>query len=108
MYTINGTKITLTKGDSFYCQIALTKDGETYTPEAGDSIRFVMKKDYTDSTVAIEKTIPNDTMVLYIASTDTKTLSCGSYQYDMEITFADGDIDTFINRAEFEIVPEVG
>lgn len=108
MYTIKGTKITLTKGDSFYCQIALKKNGNPYTPEQGDSIRFVMKKNYTDSTVVIEKTIPIDTMTLAIASADTKTLACGTYQYDMEITFADGDIDTFINRAEFEIVPEVG
>ena len=108
MYTIKGTKITLTKGDSFYCQIALTKDGKTYTPDAGDSIRFVMKKHYTDTEAVIEKTIPTDTCVLYISPADTKTLSCGTYQYDIEITMSDGDIDTFINRAEFEIVPEVG
>lgn len=40
MYKIDGTTITLTKGDSFYCQLTLTKDGETYTPEAEDEIVF--------------------------------------------------------------------
>lgn len=108
MYTIKGTKITLTKGDSFYCQVALTKDGNEYVPQEGDSLRFVMKKHYSDTEAVIEKSIPTATLVLYLSPEDTKSLSTGVYQYDMEITMSDGDIDTFINRAAFEIVPEVG
>ena len=46
-------------------------------------------------------------MTLYIAPEVTKTLSCGSYVYDIQITFEDGDIDTFINQAKFVLVPEV-
>lgn len=107
MYKIDGTTITLTKGDSFYCQLTLTKDGETYTPEAEDEIVFGVKKNYTDTTTVISATIPHDTMTLYIAPAATKTLSCGSYVYDIQITFADGDIDTFINQAKFVLVPEV-
>ncbi|MBQ1292544.1 MAG: hypothetical protein IIY21_00780 [Clostridiales bacterium] len=61
MYKINGTTITLTKGDSFYCQLTLTKDGETYTPEAEDVIRFGMKKEYTDAEAVVTTVIPNDT-----------------------------------------------
>ena len=107
MYKINGTTITLTKGDSFYCQLTLTKDGETYTPDADDVIRFGMKKEYTDAKAVVTTVIPNDTLMLYLAPEATSSLACGKYQYDIEITFADGDIDTFINKAEFNLVPEV-
>ena len=64
MYSINGTTITLTKGDSFYCQLTLTKDGESYTPDQGDVIRFAMKTNYEDRTPLILKTIPNDSLIL--------------------------------------------
>ena len=107
MYSIKGTTITLTKGDSFYCQLTLKKDGQTYTPEQGDVIRFAMKKDIFDAQPVISKTVPNESLILHLDPTDTKTLALGKYIYDLEITFADGDIDTFINQAEFNLVAEV-
>lgn len=106
MYSINGTTITLTKGDSFYCQLSLTKDGESYTPEQGDVIRFAMKKKYWDQETIIEKVIPNDTLLLALTPQETN-IDIGNYEYDMEITFANGDVDTFINQKTFSIVPEV-
>ena len=44
---------------------------------------------------------------LRIVPNDTKNLPFGSYLYDLELTFADGYVDTFINCASFRIVPEV-
>lgn len=106
MYKIQGNKITLTRGDSFYCQLTLkSKDGTVYVPEEGDVIRFAMGRDYGDP--IITKVIPNDTMTLSLVPADTEELSFGKYVYDIEITFADGDVDTFINEAEFVIAPEV-
>lgn len=107
MYEIKGNNIRLTRGDSLYIQIALTKDGESYTPEEGDSIRFAMKKHYLDDSALITKSVPLDTMTLHLEPSDTKDLDFGKYVYDLEITFADGDVDTFINEAEFIIAPEV-
>lgn len=107
MYEIDGTTITLTRGDSFYCHLTLTKGGETYTPDPADVIRFALKKDYFNTEALITKTIPNDTLVLSLLPVDTKTLAFGTYVYDIEITFADGDVDTFINEAKFTLAPEV-
>ena len=107
MYKIDGTTITLTRGDSFYCQLSLTRGGEAYTPDPSDTIRFALKKDYFDTEALITKTIPNDTLVLSLLPADTKTLAFGTYVYDIEITFADGDVDTFINEAIFTLAPEV-
>lgn len=107
MFEIKGNNIRLTRGDSLYVQISLMKDGETYTPEEGDVIRFAMKKHYLDSEALVTKTVPTDTMILHLEPSDTKELDFGKYVYDLEITFADGDVDTFINEAEFTIGPEV-
>lgn len=46
-------------------------------------------------------------MVLYIAPSDTRDLRIGSYVYDIEITFENGDVDTFISGV-FQILPDVG
>ena len=46
-------------------------------------------------------------MVLRINPADTKALGFGEYTYDIEITFANGDVDTFIHEARFILAPEV-
>ena len=55
----------------------------------------------------IVKTIPNDTQVLSLAPADTKDLGFGLYDYDVEITLADGTVDTFISAAPFKLTKEV-
>lgn len=107
MFKINGTTITLTKGDSFYCAIDLKKNGQTYTPAEGDVIRFGVKKSPFDTATVISKVIPNDTQILYLAPADTKELQSGKYVYDIELTYANDDVDTFINQAEFNLMLEV-
>jgi hypothetical protein len=46
-------------------------------------------------------------MILHLEPDDTKGLGFGEYVYDVELTFANGDVDTFINNARFSLVPEV-
>lgn len=44
-YSVSGTTITLTRGDSFIADISITdQDDKPYIPGAGDVIRFAMKK----------------------------------------------------------------
>ena len=96
MFSIKHNRITLTRGDTLIAAISMTKDGESYTPVDGDVVRFAMKEKYSDAEVLITKTIPNDTLVLRLEPADTKPLAFGSYVYDIQITFADGTVDTFI------------
>ena len=113
--TKTGYDITLTRGDTFMAQLNLTRNGEAYTPEQGDVIRFALKhnilkadrSDYKDTNPLINKTIPNDTLTLTLVQSDTKTLAFGEYVYDIEITFEDGTVDTFIAECNFVIAPEV-
>ena len=114
MYKIEDLTITLTRGDSFYTQIGMTtEDGQPYVPQEGDSLRFVLKHpkivdgEFADVEPLLEKSIPTDTLVLTLAPNDTKSLKFGRYVYDVELTFANGDVDTFINNETFILDPEV-
>lgn len=113
--TIDGNKVFLTRGDTFIAQVSITQAGEPYTPQEGDSIRFALKhpamtagkRNYEEATPVILKNIPIDTMLLQIDPSDTKELTFGDYVYDIEITLANGIVDTFITASPFVITPEV-
>ncbi len=102
----NTKKISLTRGDTFRVQVEIVSDGVVYTPTENDSIRFSMKRSYGSNTVLIHKDIPSDTMVLTLSPEDTKNLAFGLYVYDMEITFENGDVFTFIS-GWLDLLPEV-
>ena len=107
-YSINNKtkKISLIRGDTLRMQIEILIDDEPYSPVFGDRVRFAMKQSYSSSKVLIHKNIPIDTLVLHLSPNDTKKLPFGSYVYDIEITFANGDVDTFI-RGELKLEEEV-
>lgn len=110
MFTIKKTSIILTRGDTLKAQISITdKDGNPYTPEVGDTIRFAMKKHYEDpdTAVLIVKDIPISTMLLQLDPEDTKDLDFGNYVYDIQITTVAGEVDTFIAKASLTLTEEV-
>ena len=115
-WKIEGTTITLTRGDSFSLQVNINVNGEPYSPDPGDIIKFKLKRNlmdskrtqYLDEKPLICKQIPWNTMILELIPNDTKKLLFGEYVYDLEITFATtGRVYTFINNAIFNIAPEV-
>ena len=116
MVNIDGTNITMTRGDTLVADVSIKRNGEAYAPEAGDVILFAVKNttmvgggaNYKDEEPILEKTIPHDTMQLVLNPEDTKPFKFGEYVYDMSITFADGNVDTFITTSSFVLTPEVG
>lgn len=107
-YSVSGTTITLTRGDSFIAEISITdQDNKPYIPVAGDSVRFAMKASYEDAEPLLVKNVPIDTMKLVLDPEDTKHISFGKYVYDIELTKATGEVDTFITKAMFKIMEEV-
>ena len=114
MYSIKGTTIYLTRGDTLKVQLALTQGGEPYVLQQGDSILFAVKSKlntqgtaYVEKLPLITKAIDTSTMILTLVPTDTEKLPFGVYHYDIQVTFNDGGVDTVINNAILEIVPEV-
>lgn len=107
-YTVNNKtkKITLIRGDTLKMQVEILANGKVYTPTQGDKVRFALKQSVSSHKVLIHKDIPIDTMILHLEPKDTKKLAFGNYVYDIEITFANGDVDTFI-KGTFVIEAEV-
>lgn len=104
--------ITITRGDSAVIGVEIfDAEGQVFTPEEGDTIRFAVKKNYTDSEPLIVKDIPISTMELILMPEDTKNLESGPvrgrYKYDIELTRNNTWVDTFIPRGNFIVLEEV-
>ena len=109
MYRIDDytKRISLIRGDTMKATVQMyINKYVTYEPHENDVIRFALKETYTSKKTLLSKQIPNDTLILHIAPEDTKDLKLGQYVYDIEITFANGDVDTFIS-GKFDLLPEV-
>lgn len=114
MYYIEGTKIVLTRGDTFICDVSIKQGSDDYIPAEGDRVRFALKRkmfapdkgNYIDQNPLILVEIPTETLVLELHPEDTKKLKFGTYAYDVEITFVDKRVDTFIS-GDLVLMPEV-
>ena len=103
---INGTKISMTRGDTMQAQVEIfDTSGEPYVVQEGDRIRFAMKDRSKRSCdqILLYKEIPNSTLVLTLRPEDTENLPYGEYGYDIEITMATGIVDTFIPEGTLEL-----
>ncbi len=108
MLTITNTDIALTRGDTARIEVSITtEDGTAFYPSDGDSVRFACKRDCDDLRCLFVKEIPNDTLILEIEPEDTKDLNFGEYVYDIQLTYANGDVDTFIPPSKFIVEKEV-
>lgn len=106
---VSGTTIIATRGDTIEVYVPMRyRDGTEYIPAEGDSVRFAMKKDYDDPEPILTINIPTDTLLLKINPEDTKNLPQPSkYVYDIQLTTANGKVDTFIDKATFKLSEEV-
>lgn len=104
-FDVSGTTITMTRGDTFRCQFPMYVGDEIYSLKKGDVVRFAVKKDYEDVVPCIRKTLSGYT--LQLDPEDTKALQFGKHYYDVQITFADGTVATYITKGIFNIDKEV-
>lgn len=104
MFRISNNEITLTRGDSAEFDIELsTCDGEPYEPQEGDVIEFTVKDNVYSSQALIHKTGSR----IFIEPEDTAKMSYKEYVYDVQVTLADGTVDTVIPPSKLQITSEV-
>jgi hypothetical protein len=107
-FKVKKNTIFLTRGDTFKAMLTINNpDGSVYTPVEGDTIRFALKENIEDEECLILRDIPIDTMLLVLYPEDTKSLEFGSYVYDIQLTKANGDVDTFITASKLKLTAEV-
>ena len=117
MISIKKNRIEMTRGDTLITTVSIVdkKTGAQYIPVEGDVVTFAVKHatlnaqqtEYTDSEPLILKEIPTSTMQLRLDPADTKSLGFGEYVYDVDLTYADGRVDTFIAKMPFILTEEV-
>ena len=96
----SGNVIKITRGDTLTLTVSMTKDGEAYTPVEGDEIRFALSLGYKGQKgyrPILTREIPTDSLTFSMTADETQNLSEQKYNYDVQITYADGSVDTFIS-----------
>ena len=110
MVTVVNNTITLVRGDTVEIPVTIRlRSGEEYVPTEGDVIRFALKESYGDNVpVLIRKVLPNSAPILRLESCETKGLTARKkpYVYDVELTTANGYVDTFV-RGILNVLEEV-
>ena len=97
MQTINGTAITLTRGDTLKATVALQLDGEPYEPLSTDVIRFALGIGYVGTMgyqLLYTQEIDHQTMEIIVPADETEKLNYRRYNWDVEVTHGDGTVDT--------------
>lgn len=101
MLKVERNHIYITRGDTMTLIVIPTLDGEAYTPNAEDKFRFALALGYRNgngaSQLVMTKDIPVDTLTFTLSPEETKKLVYPEYVYDVELTHADGSVDTFIS-----------
>ena len=98
--------IELTRGDIAIFSITITNDnGEIYKAQEGDKIVFTLKNNTLSQNVIIQKEVIDG--IVKIEHEDTKDLEYGKYVFDVQLTFANGDICTVIKPSPFILTEEV-
>lgn len=109
----NNQDIWITRGDDAYLNLEIKQQSfpyENYEIQKEDSVVLSVRRSKEDNNdeenPILFQTILNDGY-FYISSENTQYLDFGSYVYDVQITFSNGDINTVIGPSIFKILPEV-
>lgn len=101
MFSIEaGNIIKVTRGDTLPLAVSLTKGDTEYTPRSGDAIRFAISTGYKGQKnykLILTKDIPTDSLTFELSADETQSLADARYNYDVQITYADGDVETFVS-----------
>ena len=123
MFKIDGSKITLTRGDDAVIELSVfTPDNKPYQVQEGEKARFTVRKRplYNNSTPPlIEKDFAFETydngegsesktsFEIKLNSIDTKFMEQGVYLYDVQFCDLQGNLSTLCN-GKFVLTYEVG
>jgi len=110
--TDKNNNMTLTRGDTAYANVVLYSDEKhttQYTLQDGDSLVFTLRKtpkiNSEDKDYIFQKEfVDNEVKIL---PSDTGNLEYGDYIYDVQLTYANGDVDTIITERKLTLTYEM-
>jgi hypothetical protein len=93
MLKVDDGNITLTRGDTAVIDLDIKVNGRPYDFNQSDKIIFSMKESYDDQSYIMQRQLTNH--LLTFSHTDTNSLEAGTYVYDVQLSFADGQVVTY-------------
>lgn len=103
---VEDTKISMVRGDTEYLFVTCLN----YELQDGDKVELTVRKKPSDVTKLIHIVTTEFTdgeANIKIKPEDTSKLAPGEYKYDIQITFANGDVKTIVPCSSFVLIPEV-
>ena len=104
MFSINGTAIKITRGDTGIFTLTI-KNGDTEYDYSNDEVLFTVKQNTRVNEHLIQKAVIYGENIT-ITPADTQNLGYGSYVYDVQLT-SGGIVDTVIPPSPFIVCEEV-
>ena len=107
---IVNNNISMIRGDSESFPVSATDSLGVVPFVTGDTIYFTVKANINSSVIALTKTITsfvNGEAIIEISHTDTKSLNCGVYKYDVRLLRSDTTVSTIIGASDFTLIKEV-
>lgn len=96
MIEVDGTNVTLTKGDTERLRIEVTDaDGNPYELRDGEYVELVVKNKHTDATALIRKVAVDG--VVDFERADTWGLKVGRYEYQVRVEDGTDEFHTIID-----------
>lgn len=104
MFQIEDNSISLTRGDTARIDISVVDaEGQKYELLEGDKLLFTVKSSVNDKEALIQK----EGEIITILPADTEGLEYGKYVYDVQLTLAEGTVNTIIPPSTFKVMSEV-
>ena len=108
--TVNGTNISMIRGDTENIEISMTLNDEVVAFVTGDTVYFTVKTSPDTIVKTFQKTVTSfvgGKAQITISNADTKDLAYGNYYYDVQVTQVGGIVTTIIQPSIFTIASEV-
>lgn len=108
MFSIRGTDILLTRGDSAHLTVAIRNEvtGADYTLLPADELHLTVRRIASDDAPELVHKKVVGAADISLTPEDTADLRAGLYVYDVELRTG-SDVYTVIPCSEFRIMPEV-
>ena len=109
--TVDGTEISMIRGDSESITVACTDlSGAAIPFVAGDKVYFTVKTRISEAVATLQKLVTTFTdgkAIIIINPVDTKTLRVMRYYYDVQLTKEDGTVTTLVPPSRFTLEGDV-
>lgn len=107
---VDGTDLSLTRGDSASLVVEPKIDGDVYYLTDGDVLHFTVRKHARAKEIEVQKIITEfvgGKALIEVEPDDTKHMHFATYRYDLQLTKSDGTVTTIVKPSRFKVMEAI-